>query len=301
MRLLITGAWREAEKYIPQLERSGHSVVFMQQESDELPIDPSQVEGVVCNGLFLHHEIGAFSSLKYIWLTSAGLDRVPVEYIRDNDIALYNARGVYSVPMAEYAVCGVLQLFKQALFFRENQNRHLWEKHRELSELFGKRVLVVGCGSVGTECAKRFSAFGCEVFGIDIKPAENPGFNNIFGLDELGKEVSSADIIVLTLPLNGQTEGLFDKKLLNRIKPGGVIVNISRGKIIDTDALTDALTNRELYAVLDVFDSEPLDAGSPLWDMKNVIITPHNSFVGDGNAERLSKYILGGLLTREVI
>lgn len=303
MRLLITGAWKEAEKYIPLIEKQGHSVVFMQQEQGRLPCDPSWVEGVVCNGLFLHHEIKDFTDLKYIQLTSAGLDRVPVEYIREHKIALNNALGVYNVPMAEFAVCGVLQILKKALFFRENQNRHLWEKHRGLSELFGKRVLVIGCGSVGTECAKRFSAFGCEVFGVDIKPADDPRFKKIFGLKELGKEVSSADIIILTLPLNGQTEGLFDKKLLNSIKPGGVIVNISRGKVIDTGALTDALASRDLYAVLDVFEDEPLPAESPLWDMKNVIITPHNSFVGDGNAERLSKCILSGLLlnNREVI
>lgn len=296
MRLLITGAWKEAEKYIPQLKKRGHSVVFMQQESGKLPGDPSNVEGVICNGLFLHHDIKQFTNLKYIQLTSAGLDRVPADYIREHKITLNNARGVYSIPMAEFAVCGVLQLYKQALFFRENQSRRIWEKHRGLSELFGKKILIVGCGSVGTECAKRFSAFGCEVCGIDVEPFVNQEFISIFGLKELNNEISKADIIILTLPLNGQTKGLFDAKKLNSIKPGGVLVNISRGKIIDSDALISALTERDMYAVLDVFDYEPLDAASPLWNMKNVIITPHNSFVGDGNAKRLSDCIIHNLL-----
>lgn len=296
MRLLITGAWKEAEKYIPQLKKRGYSVVFMQQESDKLPGDPSNVEGVICNGLFLHHDIKQFTNLKYIQLTSAGLDRVPADYIREHKITLNNARGVYSIPMAEFAVCGVLQLYKQALFFRENQSRRIWEKHRGLSELFGKKILIVGCGSVGTECAKRFSAFGCEVCGIDVEPFVNQEFISIFGLKELNNEISKADIIILTLPLNGQTKGLFDAKKLNSIKPGGVLVNISRGKIIDSDALISALTERDMYAVLDVFDCEPLDAASPLWNMKNVIITPHNSFVGDGNSKRLSDCIIRNLL-----
>ena len=177
MRLLITGAWKEAEKFISQLEGYGHRVIFMQQEADRLPCEPSWAEGVVCNGLFLHHEIEAFTNLKYIQLTSAGLDRVPVEYIRKHKIALNNARGVYSIPMAEFAVCGVLQIYKKAALFRENQKTHLWEKHRDLLELYGKNVMIIGCGSVGTECAKRFSAFGCRIIGIDLKPFDSPDFD----------------------------------------------------------------------------------------------------------------------------
>ena len=296
MRLLITGAWKEAEKFISQLEGYGHRVIFMQQEADRLPCEPSWAEGVVCNGLFLHHEIEAFTNLKYIQLTSAGLDRVPVEYIRKHKIALNNARGVYSIPMAEFAVCGVLQIYKKAALFRENQKTHLWEKHRDLLELYGKNVLIIGCGSVGTECAKRFSAFGCRIIGIDLKLFDSPDFDCIYGLDNAETVIPEADVIVLTLPLTKATEGFVDERFLYSLKKGCVLVNISRGKVIDTGALTDALNCRDIYAVLDVFEDEPLSEESPLWDMDNVIVTPHNSFVGDGADHRLNKLILRSIV-----
>lgn len=296
MRLLITGAWREAKSYIPKLEKAGYDVIFMQQEADRLPCDPSSVEGVVCNGLFLYHDIHGFNHLRFIQLTSAGLDRVPVEYIRKNDIALYNARGVYSVPMAEHALTAVLNIYRNSRSFYENQAKRIWKKERELRELCGKNVCVIGCGSVGTECARRFSAFGCEVTGIDLYPVENLFFDSISGIGELYDVIPKADVVVLTLPLNDQTEGIVGDKFLSFLKPGCVIVNISRGKIIDTGALISALSKYDLFAALDVFEEEPLDPGSPLWDMQNVIVTPHNSFVGEGNAKRLAELILKNLV-----
>ena len=295
MRLLITGAWKEAEKYIPLIEKQGHSVVFMQQEQGRLPCLYTWAEGVICNGLFLYHDIRDFINLKYIQLTSAGMDRVPVDYIRDNNIELHNVRGVYSVPMAEHAVSAVLNIFRDSRFFFENQAEHIWEKKRDLRELCGSKVCVIGCGSVGTECAKRFSTFGCEVTGIDLYPRDNPSFRRISGLDKLYDELPEADVVVLTLPLDLETEGLVGKKFLGSLKNGCVIVNISRGKIIDTEAMIEALSAHRLSAALDVFEDEPLEKSSPLWDMENVIITPHNSFVGNGNDNRLGKVILRGL------
>ena len=170
MKLLITGAWVNAKNHLSELQSLGHEVVFMQNESENLPCDPLWVEGVICNGLFLSHDISAFQNLKYIQLTSAGYDRVPMEYVTAHNITIHNARGVYSIPMAEYALCGVLALYKQSRFFLKNQMQHKWEKHRGLIELHGKTVCIVGCGSVGTECAKRFSAFGTVVRGIDLLP-----------------------------------------------------------------------------------------------------------------------------------
>ena len=167
MNLLITGAWQEAREHFDEIEALGHSIVFMQQEKDALPCDPGWVEGTICNGLFLHHPIDAFPNLRFIQLTSAGFDRVDMAYVQSHGIEIHSARGVYSIPMAEFALCGVLRLYKQTRFFEENQRAHRWEKHRGLRELFGKTVVIVGCGSVGTECAKRFSAFGCRVIGAE--------------------------------------------------------------------------------------------------------------------------------------
>lgn len=127
MKLLITGAWQATSEQLNKIESMGHSVVFMQDEKAQLPCNYNDVEGVICNGLFLHHSIERFISLRYIQLTSVGFDRVPMDYIQARGIEIHNARGVYSMPMAEFAISGVLQLYKQSRFFYENQKKCVWK------------------------------------------------------------------------------------------------------------------------------------------------------------------------------
>ena len=297
MNLLVTGAWNSANEYIPQIELYGHTVIFLQQEKDSLPCEYNWVEGVICNVLFLYHNIESFSNLKFIQLTSAGFDRVPMDYVKEHDIEILNAHGVYSIPMAEFAIAGVLQIYKQSRFFYENQRNHKWEKHRGLLELLGKNVCIVGCGSVGTECAKRFRAFGCEIIGIDLFSRKDDSYDQMFGLDKFEEVLQHADVVVLTLPLTDETYHIIDGNMLTHLKDGSVLVNIARGAIIDTDALIRSL-DRLGGVVLDVFEEEPLDEQSPLWAMENVIITPHNSFVGENNQKRLWSVIYGNLSAR---
>ena len=282
MNLLITGAWSTAKEHIAELERMGHRIGFLQQEKDELPCPYDWAEGVICNGLFLYHPIEKFTNLKYIQLTSAGFDRVPMDYVEANGIEIHNARGVYGIPMAEFAVAGVLALYKKLRTFAENQRQHKWEKQRDLLELFGRKVCIVGCGDVGAECAKRFRAFGCEVTEVHRD------------LANLDAELARADIVIVTIALTERTRHLISGARLALLKNTAVLVNIARGAVIDTAALIDALPHLG-GAVLDVFEEEPLAENSPLWDMENVIVTPHNSFVGDGDEERLTECVMGKL------
>ena len=294
MNLLVTGAWPDGKNCIAELEAMGHTVTFMQYEKDELPCSYEWVEGVICNGLFLTHPIEQFTNLRYIQLTSAGFDRVDMDYVKVHGIEIHNARGVYSIPMVEFAICGVLQLYKQATFFRENQRNHLWEKHRGLLELAGKIVLIVGCGSVGNECAKRFKAFDCSITGVDLFPREDSLYSEMLPLDKLDNALKQADIVVMTLPLTEQTKHLIDNSKLSLMKDGITLVNIARGAIVNTDALLNHI-DRFTGAVLDVFEEEPLNENSPLWEKPNIILTPHNSFVGEGNGGRLRKIIVSNL------
>ena len=290
MNLLVTGAWSDGKNCITELEAKGHNVLLMQYEKDELPCSYEWVEGVVCNGLFLSHPIEKFTNLRYIQLTSAGFDRVDMDYVKAHGIEIHNARGVYSIPMAEFALSGVLQLYKQAAFFRENQKRHLWEKHRGLLELAGKKVLIAGCGSVGNECTKRFKAFDCNITGVDLFPREDSLYSEILPLEKLDATLKTADIVVLTLPLTEQTRHLINDSRFSLLKDGAVLINIARGAIVDTEALIKHI-DRLGGAVLDVFEEEPLIDNSPFWGKPNVILTPHNSFVGEGNGERLRENI----------
>lgn len=294
MNLLITGAWQQAKDYIPKIEKN-HQVAFLQQEKDELPCEASWVEGIIGNGIFLSHPIDEFTNLKYIQLTSAGFDRVPMDYVKEHGIKINNARGVYSIPMAEYALSGVLSLYKSQAFFHENQKARKWEKKRDLQELSGKKVCILGCGSVGTECAMRFEAMGCIVYGIDPVVREHRSFFSIYHTDDLKYVIGKSDIVIVTLPLTEKTRGMFNAEVLRAFKAGAVLVNIARGALIDTNALVEELENGRISAVLDVFDEEPLPAESPLWGLDNVLITPHNSFVGEGNGKRMSDVIMKNL------
>ena len=298
MNLLVTGAFSCTKEQIEIIKSYGHNVVFMQYEKDELPCEYSWVEGIIGNGIFLHHSIEKFSALKFIQLTSAGFDRVPMSYVEEKGIKIFNAKGVYSIPMAEFALSGVLALYKQLKFFGNNQTAHRWEKHRGIMELFGKSVLIVGAGNVGAECAKRFSAMGCYVRGIDLYPTNSEHFQEIVHISNLNSELKDADIVVLTLPLTNETANLFNTDRFSQMKNGSIFVNISRGAVVNENDLISALNNNLGGAVLDVFETEPLEAASPLWDMENVIITPHNSFVGEGNNKRLFDIVCENLILK---
>lgn len=288
MKLLITGAWQYTQEQYRALIQMGYEIYFLQNEKDSLSEDEYKVEAVICNGLFLYHDIDEFKNLKLIQLTSAGFDRVDKDRIEKRGIHLYNARGVYSIPMAEYALCGALQLIKMCDFFSENQREHIWKKNRMIKELYGMDVLIIGCGNVGTECAKRFAAMGCNVSGVARHKFENPYYNKIFSFTELDEIISESDVIILSVPINESTKHLINMERINKMKKTAILINIARGAIIETAALITALNEKKIYgAVLDVFEEEPLETKNPLWDMKNVIITPHNSFVGNANGERL--------------
>ncbi len=296
MNLLLTGCFCYTEEQKEILSTLGYTIYFMQQEAGALPLAAADVDAVVCNGLFLHHHIDDFKRLKFIQLTSAGFDRVPVDRIKENGIVLMNARGVYSTPMAEWAVFRVLEHYKQGWFFRREQENGRWTKHRGLSELKGAKVAVIGAGNVGQEVAKRFQAFGSIVTGFDIHTNDTAYFDEMVLTTRFIECSGEYDVVIVTAPLLSSTYHLLSKDVLLNLKEGAVLVNIARGALIDENALCEVLLLRgDLFAALDVFESEPLPAESPLWKLDNVAISPHNSFVSDGNHERMFDVIFQNL------
>ena len=294
MRAIVTGALQATAADLAALEALGLTVAVHPDERAAVE-NPEQYEVAVCNNLFGFHDLDAFSNLKYIQLTAAGLDRLPLDRIRQRGIELRNAAGVYSVPMAEFALWGVLELYKQGRFFTENQRLRRWEKHRSLRELSGKTVLIVGCGSVGSECARRFAAFGCKVLGVARSGRQQRDFEAVYPIGDLPRLLPEADIVVLALALNADTRHLFSEDMFARMKTGSILVNLSRGAIVDESALLKALDGPLSGAVLDVFETEPLPETSPLWEKENLIITPHNSFVGEHNHGRMMELVLRNL------
>ena len=298
MKLLMTGAFNCTAEQKLNIEKLGCEVMLQQMENEPLSQEMYESEAIICNGLFLYNDLDKFPNLKFVQLTSAGLDRVPVERMTEKDITLCNARGVYSTPMAEWALTGVLTLYKHTNTFYNNQQNHKWVKDRSVKELSASTICIVGCGSVGTECAKMFKPFAKEIIAVDIVKPTNDLFDTYYTINNVSEAVKNADVVILTLPLTDETRNMFNKELLSQFKNDAILVNIARGAVVNEDDLINALKNNELGgAVLDVFETEPLDEKSELWNLPNVVITPHNSFVSPKNNERLFELVYNNLIT----
>lgn len=302
MKLLITSALGADEAQIGEIRALGHGVIYVGDECGPLPAGATEAEGIVCNGLFLHHDAAEFPNLRFVQLTSAGLDRVPVDELEARGVAVFNARGVHSVPMAEWVIMQLLQVAKRARVFLRNQDQYRWEKARDLTELAGRNACIIGFGDVGHEVAKRLRAFDMRVIAVTRTPRESPLADECVHVGSLGDVLPTADFVILTVPLTPATHHLIGSAALAQMTSDAILVNVSRGPVIDEAALVRALENGKFAGVaLDVFEQEPLDPASPLWDIERVLITPHNSFVSDRTAERLVRLTLANLAATEQV
>lgn len=296
MKLLLTGAFKYSQEQLNTIHSLGYEVTFVQDERVPLDIDVSEFEAVVCNNLFLYNDITEFKNLKFIQLTSAGLDRVPFDYIKEKGIKIFSAKDVYSVPMSEWVVLKILEIYKKSKWFYKNQDEHKWDKQRDLLELTGKTATIIGFGSVGYEVAKRLKAFDVKVIGVGRRAIEPDFLEEYYLIEDIDEVLKRSDIAVLTLPLTDETKHFMDKDKIKNMKDTSVLVNVSRGGVIDEVALIEAIKQKKFLGVaLDVFEEEPLSEDSIIWDFENVIITPHNSFVSDKINKRLFELVVKNL------
>lgn len=296
MNILLTGAFNYSKEQFNDIGSLGYKITFVQEEREELNMDVSKFEVVVCNSLFMYNDIKKFKNLKAIQLTSAGLDRVPLKYINQNNIKLFNASGVYSIPIAEWTVLKILEVYKKSKDFIEQQKNKEWKKHRDLRELTNKNVGILGFGDIGKQIAKRLNAFDTNIYAFDIFEPKSGIYKKYDHIDNIYDYIEELDIVVLCLPLTNETRNLVDNRFLTKMKKNAVLVNISRGEIISTkDLISTLMSRQELMAVLDVFENEPLDNNNKLWELPNVQITPHNAYHSDHITSRLYKVIYSNL------
>ena len=295
MKTLVTGALQASEEELNTLRSLGLEITLHPDER-QIVEQPEQYEAVICNGLFLYSDIRSFSALRYIQLTSAGTDRVPVDYIRSHGIKLHNAAGVYSIPMAEWTLMRILELYKNAGKLFDNQAACRWEKDRTWRELSGKAACIIGFGAYGAETAKRLKAFDVQVLAVNRSAKDSPWVDEFYPLEQLDRCLARADIVILAIALTEDTGHLINKDRLIAMKPGAILVNAARGGLVDENALLEALASGRLSgAVLDVFEAEPLSGDSALWSDKRLLLSAHNAFAGDKTHSRLFALILKNL------
>jgi phosphoglycerate dehydrogenase-like enzyme len=240
-------------------------------------------------------------NLRWIHTISAGVDHLLFPELRESDAILTNASGVFNVPIAETVMAYILAVVKRLPEFWAHQREHRWEK-LPLRELRGLTVGIVGLGDIGTEVARLCRAFGMHVLGLRRRPAPSDLADEVLPPDRLQDLLARSDFVVIAAPLTAETRGMIGRAELAAMKPDAWLINISRGAIVDEEALVEALREGRIGgACLDVFAEEPLPPESPLWDMPNVIITPHNSWSSPHIEEReialflenLRRYVAG--------
>ncbi|WP_127583471.1 D-2-hydroxyacid dehydrogenase [Paenibacillus koleovorans] len=227
------------------------------------------------------------SPLRWIHTWSSGIERIPLEELKMRGIRLTCSRGVYAVPIAESVLLMMLWFARNGRTYLESQLNRQWRIDKQGGELYGKTLGLLGVGGIGREIAIRARAFGMRVLGYrrNDKPVE--GVDILYSQDRLDTLVAESDYIVNSLPLNFATAGLVDDKLIRMMKRSAYYINVGRGGTTNQDALTQALLEDRLSgAGLDVFQEEPLPASSPLWQLSNVLLTPHAAGTSDRAEER---------------
>nr|WP_026455589.1 D-2-hydroxyacid dehydrogenase [Saccharomonospora iraqiensis] len=229
----------------------------------------------------------AADRLRWLHIASAGVDPVMFDGLRDSDVVLTNSRGVFDGPIAEYVLGVVLAFAKDFAGSLRLQDQHRWQ-HRETERVAGRPVLVVGTGPIGRATARLLRAAGLRVTGAGRRARDDdPDFGTVVPTEALTEHLPGYDFVVAVAPLTGATRHLFDARTLGAMRPGARFVNVGRGELVVTDDLIEVLRSGHLGgAALDVFETEPLPADSPLWTMENVVLTPHMSgdIVGWRNA-----------------
>ncbi|GAA4241935.1 D-2-hydroxyacid dehydrogenase [Actinomadura meridiana] len=214
----------------------------------------------------------------WVHIASAGVDRLLFPALVEGDTIVTNSRGVFDEPIAEYVLGLVLAFAKDLPATVRLQGERRW-RHRETERITGARALVVGTGPIGRAIARRLSAAGLAVAGVGRTGRDgDPDLGTIHPMDRLDEAFAGADYVVLAAPLTDQTRGMIDATALARMRPSTRLVNVGRGALVVQDDLVTALrAGRIAGAALDVFEDEPLPRTSPLWDMPNVIVSPHMS------------------------
>jgi len=267
--------WTLPPEYVDQLRARFPDVRFIQARTHDALADAIEDADVAFSSLVREDVYARARKLRWIHSSAAGVGATLFPALIESDVVLTNSRGIQSASIAEHILAMVLAWRRGIHVAVRRQAQGVWAQD-ELTSLaptpLGEtQVLIVGMGSIGEAAAALFRGIGMQVEGVRRRARDGYA-----GVDSLPDRLPSADIVAITLPHTRETNRLFDAVMLARMKPGSLLVNIGRGRIIDEAALLEGLkAGRPGGAALDVFEREPLSPDSPLWAMENVIVSPH--------------------------
>ena len=259
-------------------EPAGYTVKDLKSSEDESALADCEILCGHCSA----DQLKNANKIRWIQLTSAGVDRMadPTIYPHD-DVVLTNATGVFGVSIAEHLIMGALMLLRKMPHYMARQREKAWQRAEGLRFLCGSRVTILGTGDLGGTFARYCAALGAHPAGVSRTGAQKEPFERVFPSDQLAEAVKNADIVAACLPGTRATEGIVSAEVIAAMKPGVLFLNAGRGSTVDEDALISGLRIGHIGgAVLDVFRQEPLPESSPLWEMDQVILTPHMSGSG---------------------
>jgi len=266
--------------------------------------DLETAEVIVTYGEDLTDEhIANAKNVKWIFIVSAGVEKMPKQAIAERSILVSNVRGIHKKPMTESILAHLLAIKRVLPTIYNNQRNKVWDKKGgSPTELNGNTALIIGPGAIGGEIGRLLQAF--EVFTIGCNRSGNPAeyMNETYRIDDLAEHLPKADIVISVLPSTEETEHLIRYEHFQAMRENAIFMNFGRGNLVETDVLVRALEEHQIqHAVLDVFEEEPLPLSSKLWELNNVTISPHCSSHSSRYLERsfeifipsLKKYLNG--------
>lgn len=283
MKVLMTNA-HLGEGFVEQLQSEFPQVEFLTAISVEEQLREAADADAICGWPDSPAVVEAARQLRWIHCPGTGIDKIMAELpaLADSDVVLTNARGPHANPMADHVLWMMLSLSHKGRQMAEDQRLGVWDADKyshAFVELSGSAMGILALGDIGSAIARRAYGFDIDVYAVDINPVTPPPqVKEVWGMERLDELMRMSDWFVVTAPLTEESRGLIDRRRIGLLKPTSRLIVISRGGIVDEDALADALSAGRLAgAGIDATAIEPLPTESPLWGLDNVVLSPHAS------------------------
>ncbi|MEC5423274.1 D-2-hydroxyacid dehydrogenase [Virgibacillus sp. C22-A2] len=255
----------------------GREVQFIADLTDNEACNFADVEILITYGKQVDKQFfEKCTNLKWIQVFQSGVERIPFKELEKRGILLTNIVGIHGIPMSEFVISTILYFTRDFPKYLANKENKVWDRTELVGEAYNKTVGIIGAGTIGQEIAEKLHLLGMKVYGLNTAGVPKPYFEKMFSKDQKMDLLGQCDFVILLLPLTEQTRDYIREAELKKMKKDSYLINIGRGPLINEKAFISAIQNKEIKgAALDVFHEEPLPKDSKLWELENVLITPH--------------------------